>query len=65
MTDNGLPMLLLLYEGQQKSSQADQDTPMKCNQMRFIFQHSPYYGPNTFCLMLQCLDPFDQKSFQE
>ena len=30
-----------LYEGRLKSQWADQDTPMECGQMRFIFQYSP------------------------
>ena len=31
-----------------KSSQADQDTVMTCDQMRFIFQHSPPCGLHAF-----------------
>ena len=30
----------LVYKGQLKSSQADQDTFMECDQIKFIFQHS-------------------------
>ena len=36
---------LIIYEGQLKSSLADQDTLMGCDPMRFIFQHSPPCGP--------------------
>ena len=39
-----------LYEGWLKSSKADQDTLMKCNQMRFIFQHSPLFDSHTFSI---------------
>ena len=49
-----------MYEGQLKSSWAYQDTLMECDQMSFIFQHSPLY--KLFPSVLQYLDPIGQKA---
>ena len=39
-----------------KSSWADQDTLMECDQMRFIFQHSSPFSPHTFSIDVAMLE---------
>ena len=50
-----------VYEGWLKSSLADLDSLIQCDQMRFIFQHSSHCSPHTFPSVLQCLDHIGQK----
>ena len=49
------------YEDRMKSSSADQDTFMECDQMRFIFQHCHPYGLRTSSIVVAVLDPIGQK----
>ena len=42
--------------GQQKSSQAVKDTLKKCDEMRFIFQHSPPYYSHTSSIGIAVLE---------
>ena len=39
-----------IYGDRLKSSSADQDTVMECDQMNFIFWHSPLYSQHTFSI---------------
>ena len=43
----------------------DQDTPMQCNQMRFIFQYSPPSGSQTSFIGFEYLDPISKKINQQ
>ena len=56
-------MPILLFECQLKSSLANQDTLMEFDEMRFIFQHSLCWSPNTS--VLQSLGFIGQKSPQQ
>ena len=49
------------YESLWKSSKADQDILMECNQMRSIFQHRTHRGQHIFPSVLKCLNPSDTK----
>ena len=52
---------IYIHKGRMKSSTVNQDTFMKSDQMRFIFQHTLSCGLHTFPSLLQCLDPISQK----
>ena len=54
-----------IHKGQLKSSQTDQDTPMKCDQMRFIFQHSPHCGLYSFSIGVAVLGYHWSNSHQQ
>ena len=50
-----------IYESRLKSSKADQDTALECDQMKFTFQRVPFVVYTLLSLVLQCLDPIGQK----
>ena len=45
----------IIYEGRLKSSLADQDTFVECDQMKFIFQHITPCGPHTSSIVVPVL----------